>query len=129
MKTVYDFLKKCEVFYVATADHKRPHLRPFGAIEIWNNQLIVQTGHGKLVAAQLTENPFVEIVACDGENWMRISATAVEVSDPAAEEQIYRSYPYLRGVYTEKNPILVLALTEVTAVWNPAEGTSRTVRF
>ena len=102
---------------------------PFGAMEVWNDQLIIQTGRNKSVAQQILANPNVEIVACDGENWMRITAVAKEVTDPAAEEAIYAGYPYMRGVYTVDNPILVLALTNATAVWNPAEGESTTVHF
>ena len=129
MQTVCDFLKKCEIFYVATTDGTHPHLRPFGAAEIWNGQLIIQTGSAKAVAKQLRANPNIEIVACDGENWMRISAAVQEVEDPAAEEQIYIAYPYMRGVYSQENPILVLALTHATAVWNPAEGDSSVICF
>ena len=129
MLTVCDFLKKCGYFFVATTDTAKPHLRPFGAVEIWNDQLIIQTGRSKAVAQQILANPNVEIVACDGENWMRITAVAKEVTDPAAEEKIYAGYPYMRGVYTAENPILVLALTKATAVWNPAEGESTTVHF
>lgn len=129
MQTVCKFLKKCEIFYVATTDGIRPHLRPFGAAEIWNNQLIIQTGGVKTVAKQMKANPNVEIVACDGENWMRIQAVVEEITDPSAEEQIYMAYPYLKGVYTVDNPILVLALTQATAVWNPAEGESVVIHF
>ena len=129
MNTVCSFLKKCEIFYVATTDSIHPHLRPFGAAEIWNGRLIIQTGAAKAVAAQLRANPHVEIVACDGENWMRISAQVEPVTDPAAAEQIYVGYPYLRDAYTEGNPIQVLALTQATAVWNPGSGESTTIAF
>lgn len=129
MKYVCEFLKKCEIFYVATTDGTKPHLRPFGAAEICNDRLYIQTGGAKAVAAQLRENPNVEIVACDGENWMRISAAVEITTDEDAKAQMLSAYPYLQGAYDESNPMLLLALTDATAIWNPAEGDSTVTKF
>lgn len=129
MQFICDFLKKCEIFYIATTDGERPHLRPFGAAEIYNGRLYIQTGGAKAVAAQLRANPNVEIVACDGENWMRISSAVEITTDEGAKEQMLAAYPYLRGAYNESNPMLLLALTNATAIWNPAEGEATVTRF
>ena len=129
MQHVCDFLKKCELFYVATTDGNRPHLRPFGAAKIHDGRLYIQTGGAKAVAAQMRANPNVEIVACDGENWMRISATVEITTDEGVKASMLEDYPYLRGAYDESNPMLLLALTDVTAVWNPAEGETTVTKF
>lgn len=129
MKRVCEFLKKCEIFYVATAENNTPHLRPFGAAEIWNNQLIIQTGKAKAVYSQLAENPCTEIVACDGENWLRLSCRAKPVYDKNAEEAFFVEYPYLKEAYDKSNPMAVFALENATAVWFYADGSSETVNF
>ena len=35
MKEVYDFLKDCGVYYLATVDNGNPRVRPFGTVEIF----------------------------------------------------------------------------------------------
>lgn len=129
MEFVCEFLKKCEIFYLATTDGEKPHLRPFGAAEIYENKLYLQTGGAKAVAAQLRNDPNVELVACDGENWLRVSAKVEITTEDGPREQMLQAYPYLREAYDEKNPMLLLALTDATAVWNPAEGEPVTTRF
>ena len=32
MKEVYEFLKNCGTFYLATEENGKPHVRPFGAV-------------------------------------------------------------------------------------------------
>ena len=41
MEEVYDFLKKCGVFYIATIDGDKPRVRPFGALNIFENKFHV----------------------------------------------------------------------------------------
>lgn len=129
MKSVCSFLRKCEIFYVATTDRDRPHLRPFGAAKIYDGRLYIQTGGAKAVASQLRSNPNVEIVACDGENWMRISATVDITTDENAKVSMLEDYPYLQSAYDESNPMLLLALTDATVIWNPAEGGPTVTKF
>ena len=51
MQEVYDFLKKSGVFYLATVDHDKPRVRPFGALNIFEDKLYLQTGkHSNLGA-------------------------------------------------------------------------------
>lgn len=129
MKSVCSFLRKCEIFYVATTDRDRPHLRPFGAAKIYDGRLYIQTGGAKAVASQLRSNPNVEIVACDGENWMRISGTVDITTDENAKVSMLEDYPYLQAAYDESNPMLLLALTDATVIWNPAEGDPTVTKF
>ena len=56
MKEVYDFLKKCGVFYIATVDGDQPRVRPFGTAEIFDNHLYIQTGKKKDVFKQIEAN-------------------------------------------------------------------------
>ena len=47
MEEVFKFLKKCGVFYLATEEGNQPRVRPFGAINIYEGKLYIQTGKSK----------------------------------------------------------------------------------
>jgi len=38
MQKVYDFLKKCNTYYLATTDGDQPRVRPFGTIDLWKGK-------------------------------------------------------------------------------------------
>ena len=44
MEEVYEFLKKCGAYYLATADGDQPRVRPFGTYLIFEDKLYIQTG-------------------------------------------------------------------------------------
>ena len=43
MQEVYDFLKKCGTYYLATVDGDKPKVRPFGTVDIFEDKLYIQT--------------------------------------------------------------------------------------
>ena len=43
MRETYEFLKKCGVFYLATVENDQPRVRPFGAINIYEDKLYIAT--------------------------------------------------------------------------------------
>ena len=49
---VYEFLKKCGTYYLATADGNQPRVRPFGTIDLFGGKLYIQTGKSKEVSRQ-----------------------------------------------------------------------------
>ena len=57
MKEVYDFLRSCGSFYIATVEDDQPRVRPFGVLNIFEDKLYVQTGKGKNVSKQIQKNP------------------------------------------------------------------------
>ena len=59
MLEVYEFLKSCKVFYLATVDDNKPRVRPFGVLNIFENKLYLQTGKIKNVSKQIEKNPYV----------------------------------------------------------------------
>ena len=61
MQEVYEFLKACGTYYLATADGDQPRVRPFGTIDIFDGKLTIQTGRKKDVAQQMLTNPKIEI--------------------------------------------------------------------
>ena len=40
MKEIYDFIKKCKVYYLATIDDNLPKVRPFHTFDIYDNHFI-----------------------------------------------------------------------------------------
>ena len=101
MQEVYEFLKNCGVYYLATADGDQPRVRPFGTVDIYEGKLYIQTGKVKAVARQMMANPKVEIsaMAADG-RWIRLTATAVEDGNVAAQAHMLDAYPELKAMYT-----------------------------
>ena len=71
MEEVYQFLKTCGTYYLATMDGDQPRVRPFGTVDIYHGQLTIQTGRKKDVAKQMLANPKVEVCAFDGSHWLR----------------------------------------------------------
>lgn len=100
MKEVYEFLKSCGTYYLATVDGDRPRVRPFGTIDLFNGRLYIQTGRVKAVAQQMKTNPNIEIsaMAPDG-RWIRISAEAVPDDNIEAQKHMLDAYPSLKAMY------------------------------
>ena len=42
MQEVYDFLKRCQTYYLATMDGDQPRVRPFGTINLFDEKLYIQ---------------------------------------------------------------------------------------
>lgn len=99
MKKVYEFLKKAEVYYLATVECDQPRVRPFGTIDIFEDKLYIQTGKIKPVANQMKANPKIEISAMADGKWIRIAAEAVLDENIAAQEHMLESYPNLKTMY------------------------------
>ena len=100
MKEVYEFLKNCGVYYLATMDGDQPRVRPFGTVDIFEEKLYIQTGKVKPVANQMKANPKVEIsaMAQDG-RWIRVAAEAVLDNNIKAQEHMLDAYPNLKAMY------------------------------
>ena len=100
MNEVYEFLKQCGVYYLATVEGDRPRVRPFGTVDLFEGRLYIQTGRIKAVAAQMKSNPRIEIsaMAQDG-RWIRVSAEAVLDDNVKAQEHMLDAYPNLKAMY------------------------------
>lgn len=101
MNEVYEFIKSCGTYYLATVEDGKPHVRPFGTIDIFEGKMFIQTGLNKPVAQQMLANPAVEIscMSQDGK-WLRLSAEANLVDSVEAQDHMLDGYPHLRAVYT-----------------------------
>jgi len=100
MEEVYEFLKKCGVFYLATAEGDQPRVRPFGVVDIFENKLYIQTGKSKSVFNQMSINPKVEICGMADGKWIRIQAQAIEDDRNEARQHFLDTNPRLKGRYS-----------------------------
>ncbi len=100
MDEVYEFLKQCGVYYLATVENDQPHVRPFGTIDLFEGRLYIQTGKSKHVADQMKANSKIEIsgMAKNGK-WIRLSAEAVLDESTAAQVHMLDAYPSLKDRY------------------------------
>jgi uncharacterized pyridoxamine 5'-phosphate oxidase family protein len=130
MQEVYDFLKKCGTYYLATVDGDQPKVRPFGTVNIFENKLYIQTGKSKDVSKQMKKNPKIEICAFSAGQWIRISAVAVEDDRVAAKESMLDGYPNLKKNYSATdNNCQVLYLKNATATFASFGGPPKVVKF
>ena len=99
MNEVYQFLKECETYYLATIDGNKPRVRPFGTIGMFEGKLYIQTGKRKSVSKQIKENPNIEISGMSGGTWIRVEAEAVLDERIEAQKHMLDEYPSLQGMY------------------------------
>lgn len=99
MNEVYEFLKKAEVYYLATTEGAQPRVRPFGTVDLFEGKIYIQTGLVKDIAKQMMANPKVEISAMAEGKWIRLAAEAVLDKNVAAQEHMLAAYPNLQAMY------------------------------
>lgn len=103
MNRIYDFLKKADVYYLATVEGDQPRVRPFGTINLFEGKLYIQTGKVKPTSHQLAANPKAEICAFTEGTWVRIACELVEDDRFEAKKSMLDAYPNLRGMYDEND--------------------------
>ena len=101
MEEVYEFLKKCGVFYIATIDGDKPRVRPFGALNVFEDKLYLQTGKIKNVSKQIEINPNVEVTAFIEGRWIRLEGVLERDDRREAKVSMLDANPELRGMYSE----------------------------
>ena len=99
MKEVYEFLKKCGTYYLATVEGDQPRVRPFGTVDIFEDKLYIQTGKIKNVSKQMKANPKIEISGMADGKWIRVEAIAVEDNRIEPKQHMLDAYPSLQGMY------------------------------
>ena len=100
MEEVYDFLKECGVFFLATEDVEQPRVRPFGAINVYEGKLYIQTGKIKNVSKQMQDNPNVELCGYVDGKWIRVEGTVVRDERIEAKESMLDANPELKSIYS-----------------------------
>jgi len=100
MEEVYEFLKKCGTFYIATIDGNKPRVRPFGVVNIFENKLYIQTGKVKNVSKQMQVNPNVEICGFMDGKWIRLEGKVIRDDRYEAKASMLDANPVLKSMYS-----------------------------
>lgn len=130
MQEVYDFLKSCGTYYLATVEGDQPRVRPFGTVDIFEGRLYIQTGKRKAVSRQLAANPKAELCAFREGVWLRLSGELVSDDRVEAKRHMLEAYPELRAMYDpEDGNTEVLYFRNATAVFSSFTAPPRTVTF
>ena len=116
MEQIYNFIKECGTYYLATVEGDQPRVRPFGTIDLFEGKLYIQTGKVKDVSKQMAANPKIEICGFKDGKWIRIEATAVNDDRIEAKEHMLDAYPNLKDRYkADDDNTQVLYLKDITA--------------
>ena len=102
VEKVNAFLDKAQVFYFLTTDGDQPKGRPFGFHMLSDGRLYFGCGTFKSVFRQLTENPKVEVLALDGDTFLRYDGIARIVKEDTLLEQVRAAMPQIMDLY-DKN--------------------------
>ncbi len=130
MQEVYEFLKKCGTYYLATVEGDQPRVRPFGTVDIFEGRLYIQTGKVKDVSKQLQANPKAEICAFADGRWLRVAGRLVRDDRVEAKRHMLDSYPSLKAMYSaEDDNTEVLYFTDATATFSSFTEAPRTIHF
>ena len=127
---VYEFLKSCKVYYLATVENGAPRVRPFGTIDLFEGKLYIQTGKKKKVSYQMMADGQVELCAFNGTNWIRVTATAVEDDRVEPQRHMLDAYPNLQAAYQPGDGnTQVFYLKDVSAAFCSFTEPERVVTF
>ena len=130
MKEVYEFLKKCGTYYLATMEGDQPRVRPFGTADLFEDRLYIQTGKSKSVSRQIQANPKVEICAFADGTWLRIAGKLVRDDRVEAKAHMLDAHPSLKGMYSaEDDNTEVLYFQDAEATFSSFTEAPRTVGF
>ena len=99
---VCEFLDKAKTFYFLTTDGDQPKGRPFGFHMLVDDKLYFGCGTFKNVFRQLTDNPKVEILAVNGNEFLRYDGTVKIVQDETLTAKVRATMPQIMALY-DKN--------------------------
>ena len=130
MQQIYEFLKTCGTYYLATVEDGQPRVRPFGTVDLFEGRLYIQTGKSKSVSRQLHTNPRLEICAFDGSRWLRLAATAMEDDRVEARRHMLDAYPELQAMYApDDGNTEVFFLKDAAATFSSFTAAPEVIRF
>ncbi len=96
MDEVLEYLKKAEVFFLATVEDGKPRVRPFSAVTGYNGKIYMITGNDKPVFRQIMENNNIEISAYHDHSWLKITAEAVRDGSREAKTAMLEDNPDMK---------------------------------
>ena len=98
---VHEFLNRAKVFYFLTTDGDQPRGRPFGFQMLSDGVLYFGCGTFKNVFRQLTANPRVEVLALNGDEFLRYDGAAKVVKDEGLLAKVREAMPQIMALYDQ----------------------------
>lgn len=130
MQEVYEFLKECGTYYLATVEGDQPRVRPFGTVDIFEGRLYIQTGKVKECSRQIQANPKVEICGFANGRWVRVAGKLVRDDRREAKKHMLDAYPSLRKMYSEDDENTeVLYFEDATATFSSFTEAPKVIRL
>ncbi|MCR5747900.1 MAG: pyridoxamine 5'-phosphate oxidase family protein [Lachnospiraceae bacterium] len=130
MERVEKFLKEAGTYFLATMEGDQPRVRPFGTIHKFDGKLYIQTGKSKEVSKQIHANPKVEICACIGDKWLRVTGSLFEDDRREAKQSLLDAYPSLQSMYSaDDGNTEVFYFKDATAIFSSFTSEPETVKF
>lgn len=102
IEKINEFLDAAKVFYFLTTDGTQPKGRPFGFHMLEGDKLYFGCGTFKNVFKQLTENPKVEVLAINGDKFLRYDGEVKIVKDEGLIDKVRAAMPQIMALY-DKN--------------------------
>ncbi len=96
---INEYLDNAKVFFFLTTDGNQPKGRPFGFHLLVDDRLYFGCGTFKDVFKQLTANPQVEILAVNGNEFLRYDGSAKVVKDDALLAKVREAMPDIMALY------------------------------
>ncbi len=130
MQEVYEFIKKCGTYYLATVDGDQPRVRPFGTVNLFDGKLYIQTGLKKDCAKQMIATPKAEICCFADGTWLRLGGTVVLDERVEAKKSMLDAYPHLRRMYDENDDnTAVFYFKDATATFASFGGEPKVIKI
>ena len=97
-----EFMNEAKVFFLATVDGDKPKNRPLGFHLLKDDKLYFGIGNHKEVFKQMSENPYVEIVALVETDFLRYYGKAVFEETYEFADSIVEGNEFLQGIYNDE---------------------------
>ena len=130
IERIAKFLEDAGTYFLATVEGNQPRVRPFGTVLVNDGKLYIQTGKSKNVAKQIAENANVEICACKGGEWLRISGELCEDNRRDIKVAMLEKMPDLKAMYSpDDESMLMLYFKNGKATFSSFSNAPETLSF
>ncbi len=99
VERVVEYLDKVHSYNLATVENGKPHVRVFGTALLYDGKLYIQSGKKKAIYKEILENPYAELCAWQGPEWMRVSGELVVDEDRDVKVAMLEKMPNLKAMY------------------------------
>lgn len=111
MEQALDFLRNNKEVAFATSEGNRPKIRLFQIMDQESTTLYFATSPQKAVYKQLQENPYVEILAMNGQVSVRCTGKVSFAIEDKKKQWIYKNNPVLPRLYSTYNSLAYFSLS------------------